>query len=179
MTQDDTLLLVRRAQSGDRLAFQHLLEGHYTLMHRVAYRFTGHAADAEDVAQEVCMALVYKLAQFKGDSQFSTWLYRVVVNACRDYIKKNGNRRALEGGYRELEAHADAEAQELRRKQAWLYAQIAQMGDDLRETALLVLAEQQSHAEAADIMGCAESTISWRMAEIRKALKQAIGGYHE
>lgn len=177
MNQSDNHL-VQKAQAGDRRAFQHLLEAHYGMIHRVAYRFTGHVTDAEDVAQEVCMQLVHKISQFRGESRFSTWLYRVVVNACRDYIRKSSAHRALEGGYMELAAHASAEADEQKRKQAWLYGQIAAMGPDLRDTAILVLAEQLSHAEAAEIMECAESTISWRMSEIRKALKEATGSYH-
>ena len=70
-----------------------------------------------------------------------------------------------------------AEAFEDNRKVAWLYRVIAELEETLRETALLVLAEALSHAEAAKILGCAESTVSWRMHEVRKLLKQRVDTY--
>lgn len=168
---DREIMLIERAQKGDRTAFQLLLEEHYDMIYRVAYRFTGQKQDAEDVAQEVCVNLARKLASFRGDSGFSTWLYRVVVNTCRDYFKKQHSSRTIQHQYTELENAHLAESAEAARKVAWLYRAIATLDVSLRETALLVLTEEISHAEAGKILGCTESTISWRMHEIRKRLK--------
>ncbi len=172
----DDVSLIRRAQSGEKEAFRQLLEGHYAMIYRVAYRFTGHKSDAEDVAQDVCIALAQKLGSFKGDSAFTTWLYKIVLNACRDFIKKSSNRRRLESVFMDLEAARAEDARHTGKQVAWLYRAIAGMEPGLRETALLVLAEDMSHAEASRVLGCAESTISWRMHEIRKALKQGREG---
>lgn len=176
MTARD-LTLVLKAQKGDRDAFRHLLSEHYTMMYRVAYRYTGHKQDAEDIAQEVCLQMPHKLASFKGESSFSTWLYRVVVNACRDSHKKHKTRRELSVTYMEMEKNEIADAKDAGRKVAWLYRTIAGLEDALRETALLVLGEEMSHAEAAKALGCAESTVSWRMHELRKLLKQKMDSY--
>lgn len=176
MTERD-LRLVKEAQKGDRDAFQRLLSDHYTMIHRVAYRFTGHAQDAEDIAQDICVQMAQKLASFKGDSSFSTWLYRVVVNACRDFHKTHKNRRDLAQTYLDIERREAADAQDSNRKVAWLYRRIAGLEQVLRETALLVLTEEMNHAEAAKILGCAESTVSWRMHEVRKLLKQQLSTY--
>ena len=117
--------IIIQAQRGNTAAFRQLLRAHYAMMYRVAYRFTGHSADAEDVAQEVCMALVDKLRSYNGRSSFSTWLYRVVVNQCHDFRKKRGADRARDTQYVELEAIGAADAAEDNRKTAWLYRAIA------------------------------------------------------
>ncbi|MFZ4540816.1 MAG: RNA polymerase sigma factor [Rickettsiales bacterium] len=176
---DETDRWVTLAKRGDRAAFQNLLRAHYAMIYRVSYRFTGHSADAEDVAQEVCMALADKLQSYKGGSSFTTWLYRVVVNQSRDFHKKRGADRARDTQYVELEAMHAADASEDNRKTAWLYRALEGLGSPYKETALLVLAEELSHAEAAKILDCKESTISWRMHEIRNKLTQAMEGYHE
>lgn len=171
------LKIVEKAKAGDRGAFRQLLESHYNMIYRVAYRFLGVQADAEDIAQEVCAALPTKLMSFKGESSFSTWLYRVVVNACRDMHKKTSSHRGLDKTYMELEKSLTAESQEAARKSAWLYRTLATLDPTLKETALLVISEELSHAEAAEVLGCAESTISWRMHEVRKSLKQKLDTY--
>lgn len=175
---EDLQETIIRAQRGDSAAFRLLLQTQYAWMHRAAYRFTGHTADAEDVVQEVCMALIDKLASYNGKSSFSTWLYRVVVNQCHDFRKKRGAGRARDTQYAELEAFATAEAHEANRKTAWLYRAIAALKPPLPETALLVLAEELSHAEAAKVLDCKESTVSWRMHEIRKQLTEMMEGGH-
>ena len=171
--------IIERAKNGDAAAFRQWLEEHYNMIYRVAYRFTGQAQDAQDIAQEVCVGMAVKLQSFNGNSSFSTWLYRVVVNSCRDFIKKNSNHRTLESSYIELEKNEQSDKNDSDKKVAWLYRMIATLEQSLKETALLVLSEELSHAEAGKILGCAESTISWRMHEIRKHLKNEIGNYHD
>lgn len=177
--KNNDFILIELAKKGDRIAFEQLLERHYTMIYRVAYRFTGYAEDAQDIAQEVCVGLVHKLASFSGKSSFSTWLYRIVVNSCHDFHKKRGSHRNLENSYIEFEKHIDAENSELKQKRIWLYRSIEKLEKSLKETAILVLTEELSHAQAGEILGCAESTISWRMHEVRKQLKIALGSYYE
>lgn len=176
---NNELEMIEMAKKGDSSAFQQLLTQHYDMMYRVAYRFTGQAQDAEDIAQEVCVGLTHKLISFNGKSSFSTWLYRVVVNSCRDYQKKRSNHRRLESSYIDLEKNEQSDKNDSDKKLLWLYRTIANLEQSLKETALLVLTEELSHAEAGKILGCAESTISWRMHEVRKHLKNAIGSYHD
>jgi RNA polymerase sigma-70 factor, ECF subfamily len=171
--------LIEKAQRGERSAFEQLLRLHYAIMYRVAYRFTGTRADAEDIAQEVCMLLVDKLKHYNRRSSFSTWLYRVVVNQCHDFRKKRQTDTARDTQYVELEAMGAADAAEATRKTAWLYRAIAALKPPLPETALLVVGEELSHAEAAKILECKESTVSWRMHEIRKQLIQQMEGGHD
>lgn len=176
---EDIQNIIAQAKRGNRASFEQLLRSHYAMVYRVAYRFTGHSADAEDVAQEVCMALVDKLSSYNGKSSFSTWLYRVVVNQCHDFRKKRKADSARDTQYVELEAMGAADAHEERQKTVWLYRAIAALKPPLPETALLVLAEELNHAEAAKVLDCKESTISWRMHEIRKQLLQQMEGGHD
>ncbi|AXS42449.1 RNA polymerase sigma factor [Breoghania sp. L-A4] len=173
MRADDNAL-ARRAADGDGEAFQHLLERHYDTVYRLAYRFTGVRPDAEDLAQDICIALPAKLRSFKGEARFTTWLYRVVVNAARDRHRSGVNAARAHRAYGEMAELARGEATQAARELAWLYDALERIGGDLRETAILVLAEDLSHAQAAEILMVKESTVSWRMHELRKKLKALV-----
>jgi RNA polymerase sigma-70 factor (ECF subfamily) len=170
MKTGDNELAVRAAE-GDAAAFQILLERHYDSVYRIAFRFSGLREDAEDIAQDVCASLAVKLRSFKGDAKFTTWLYRVVVNAVRDMQRKQASVGRVNRDYGELQELARGEEQEAAKETAWLYGALDAVGEDLQETAILVLAEGMNHAEAAEILGIKESTVSWRMHELRKKLK--------
>ena len=71
--------LVQASQQGDSTAFAELVDRHAAMAYRVAYRVTGNREDAQDVAQESFIAAWQSLTGFKGDAQFSTWLYRIVT----------------------------------------------------------------------------------------------------
>lgn len=173
MTNDDREL-AKLACAGDRAAFQRLLERHYDTAYRFAFRFTRNVDDAEDIAQEVCLGLARKLKSFRGKSRFTTWLYRVVVNACRDHARKQKSSQALQANYAVYREQDAADQRHDADRLDWLSDAVALLEPKLRETALLVLAEDLSHGEAASALGCAESTVSWRMHEIRKKLKTMV-----
>jgi RNA polymerase sigma-70 factor, ECF subfamily len=77
-------ILVRRAKDGDKLALAALCERHAPRVERIALHVLGDPEDARDAAQESLVKLVQRVGQFKGQSQFSTWLHRLVVNTCKD-----------------------------------------------------------------------------------------------
>ncbi len=178
MTMDDDEL-VRSAHQGDAEAFQHLLERHYDTAYRVAYRFTRHMEDAEDIAQDICLVLARKIGTFRGGSRFSTWLYRIVINACRDHVRRQKSTDTLQANYALFREQAMADAAHDAARQDWLSEAIAVLEPKLKETAILVLAEDLSHGEAAAALGCAESTVSWRMHEVRKALKTLVDEFDD
>lgn len=174
MMAADDRELAERAQRGEREAFRQLLERHYDTAHRVAWRYLGSIEDAEDVAQDVCLTLPARLRGFRGDSRFSTWLYRVVVNACRDHLRKRRSAEALQTSYAMFREMDEADRADDAARRDWLNAALAALDPPLRETAILVLSEELSHAQAAQVLGCAEGTLSWRMGEIRKRLKALL-----
>lgn len=174
MTNADDSELAAKALRGDRTAFGLLLERHYDTVYRVAVRFTGSPEDGEDIAQDVCMSLVKKLRSFRGKSKFSTWLYSVAVNACRDHLRKQKSAEALQSNYAMFRSmDADNQADDAERL-GWLSEAVAGLEPKLRETAILVLSEDLSHGQAAVALGCAETTVSWRMHEVRKKLKAML-----
>jgi RNA polymerase sigma-70 factor (ECF subfamily) len=82
-------ILVTRAKDGDRLALDALCERHAPRVERIARHVLRDPEDARDAAQEAMAKLVVRLRQFRGESQFSTWLHRLVVNTCRDAAERN------------------------------------------------------------------------------------------
>lgn len=167
--------LIGRAMAGERVAFEALLRRHYDRIHRLAWRLTGSRADAEDVAQDVCCALVEKLATFKGEAKFSTWLVGIAVNACRDHQRRRQTLTRFRDGLvvlNNLAPHADG--RDLYR-QTWLASDVGRLDATLRETVVLVVGEDLTHGEAALVLGIAESTVSWRMHEARRQLARRSG----
>jgi RNA polymerase sigma-70 factor (ECF subfamily) len=81
--------LVSRAAGGDLAAFQALVEQHRSMVYRVAYQFAGNHHDAEDIAQEVFIKVYRSLDRFRQDAQLSSWLYRIVMNACIDHRRRH------------------------------------------------------------------------------------------
>lgn len=175
MTSDDEAddeTLARRAAGGDREAFAALVERHYDRIHRIGLRLLGEPAEAEDLAQDVCIALARRIRSFRGDSRFTTWLYRVVVNAARDAHRRRVAARRADETAADLAPLVAAGHAARCAEIAWLHEALAALSEDLRATAVLVLSEELSHAEAGAALGVKESTVSWRMHEVRKQLRK-------
>jgi RNA polymerase sigma factor (sigma-70 family) len=162
--------LVELAQDGDRDAFESLLRRHYDRIHRLAWRMTGSRSDAEDVAQDICCALVEKIASFRGEAKFSTWLTGIVVNACRDHRRRGLTLTRLRERLAVLAGLAPRPDGRDAYRVSWLMSELARLDPPLRDTVVLVVGEDASHAEAARVLGVAESTVSWRMHEARRLL---------
>jgi RNA polymerase sigma factor (sigma-70 family) len=162
--------LVDRAAAGDRSAFEALLRRHYDRIHRVAWRLTGSRVDAEDIAQDVCCALVDKIAGFKGEAKFTTWLTGIVVNACRDHHRRGLTLTRLRERLSVLVGLAPPPDGRDAYRRSWLMSELARLDPLLRDTVVLIVGEDLTHAEAARALGVAESTVSWRMHEARRQL---------
>jgi len=163
--------LVEVALRGDAGAFAALVTRHYDSIFRISYRVLGTRDAAEDLAQDVCAALPAKLKSYRREARFTTWLYRVIVNAGRDRMRRQASHARAADGWGDVEVMRRAEASEAAESAAWLEAAMAQLGDELRETVALVLGEEMTHGEAAEVLEVSEGTISWRMSEVRKRLR--------
>lgn len=161
--------LARAAAGGDAAAFSALLERRYDGLFALAFRLTGSRAEAEDLTQDICAALPAKLAGFRGTAKFSTWLYRVAVNAAHDRRRRLASHRKAADGWGDWELARRAEAEETAGQVDWLITAMGQLKDDLRDTLALVL-DEVTHREAAEILGVSEGTISWRISEAKKQL---------
>lgn len=87
-------ILVRRAKDGDKLALAALCERYSDRVHRTAQHLLRDPEDARDAAQESLVKVVRRIGQFRGDSAFSTWLHRLVVNTCKDVAQERFAKRA-------------------------------------------------------------------------------------
>jgi RNA polymerase sigma-70 factor, ECF subfamily len=166
--------LVVSAVSGDRAAFESLLRRHYDRVHRVAWRLTGSRADAEDIAQDVCCTLVEKIVSFKGEAKFATWLTGIVVNACRDHRRRGLTLSRLRERLSVMVGLAPRPDGRDCYQRSWLASELARLDPLLRDTVVLVVGEDLTHAEAARALGVAESTVSWRLHEARRQLTPRI-----
>lgn len=79
--------LIKRAKSGDESAFAELVEPYGKRIYNIGIRMLGNSEDAADMTQEVLLKIYRYLGGFRGDSAFSTWIYRITVNTCRDYLR--------------------------------------------------------------------------------------------
>lgn len=163
--------LVVEALAGSAAAFRVLLERHYDLMYRVAFRTLGQQADAEDLVQEICAALPNKLGSFKAEAKFESWLYRVVVNAGRDLMRKRSAQARAANGWGDVEVMQREAATEKAENLGWLARAMQRLSPDLRETVALVLGEEMTHAQAGKALGLSEGSVSWRMSEVKKELR--------
>jgi RNA polymerase sigma-70 factor (ECF subfamily) len=84
----DDSQLIPRAASGDRAAFDALVERHRGMVYRVAFQFAGNHHDADDIAQDVFLKVYRSLDRFRHDAQFTSWLYRIAMNACIDHRRR-------------------------------------------------------------------------------------------
>lgn len=185
----DDIELIQRAQAGDAAAFSLVVERYYDTLYRFAYRWSGKRSDAEDITQQACIKLARSIVQFRFESAFTSWLYRLVINCAKDWHKSQARYQGEEmyqgqemHQVQERLAHEDgvsSEEDETQRDQTAensIYLQqvlrkLDHMAEGFKETALLVYAEGLTHAEAASILQIKESTVSWRLHDIRKQLQ--------
>jgi RNA polymerase sigma-70 factor (ECF subfamily) len=166
-----TRALVVRAQNGDAEAFGELIEEHYDLIYRTAWKWCGNRADAEDIAQDVCVKLGSAVAGFDGRSAFSSWVYRITLNAVRDMQRAGKRRGKYADAYAEVMPEDQPASQEEAATSRQLWEAVRALPEKQRDAVLLVYAEELSHAAAAEIMGIKEATVSFHVHEARKTLR--------
>ncbi|KMK66133.1 RNA polymerase sigma factor, sigma-70 family [Puniceibacterium sp. IMCC21224] len=159
------------AAQGDREAYSVLITRNYDRVFRLAFRLTGHRAETEDLTQDVFAALPGKLRGWRGEARFTTWLYRVVVNASHDRRRRNVSHARAAQGWGDFELARQADNSTRAEALSWLENAMMHLPQDLRDTVVLVVTEDMTHAETSEILGVSEGTISWRMSEIRKRLR--------
>ena len=155
----------------DKADFSAFIGEHYDRIFSHAWRMLGNREDAEDLTQEICISLPRKLTGFRGECKMTTWLYRLVNNAVIDVLRKN--RRMAERApewHNELLRQAE-EGRERTERQNWLLRSFAELPDDLRITASLLVESGMSQAEVAISLDVAPGTVAWRMSEIKKRLR--------
>ncbi|WP_420410229.1 RNA polymerase sigma factor [Hoeflea sp.] len=168
--------LADRASIGDREAFSMLVERHYMFIHRVAWKWCRDRSAAEDIAQNVCLRLGVAIRNWRNESAFKTWLYRITINAAHDHARfvAREMRKA-----QAMAVHAAALGEEIETYRPshsdYVWDAVRTLPDKQRDAMLLVYGEELNHADAAAVMGCAESTVSYHLHAARKQLKSLLG----
>lgn len=176
---------VSQSRNGDHAAFAELIRAHQAMIHSLAYRMTGSVADCKDLAQETFIRAHRQLDSFQGGSKFSSWLYRIAVNACLDWKRREQRREKIHTSWSALNLAGETDADvsvgtdELSRQ---VQSALLKLPDKQRAAIVLTVYGGHNHAEAAKILGCAETTVSWRIFSARRKLKKILskkGGSHE
>jgi len=168
-TPDEDLAIA--AVRGDATAFAALLERRYDSLFALCFRLTGSRAEAEDLTQDICLSLPAKLAGYEGTARFTTWLYRIAVNAAHDRRRRHASHARAADGWGDWELARQADIAAGAQQQDWLTTAMARLPADLRDTLALTLGNELTHAEAARALGISEGTVSWRLSEVRKRLR--------
>ncbi|HLK57693.1 MAG TPA: sigma-70 family RNA polymerase sigma factor [Chthonomonadaceae bacterium] len=173
--------LVQRIQSGDKQAFESLLDAYETRVYRLALRFTGNVPDAEDVTQEVFLGVYKSLGRFRGSSTLGTWIYRIAMNHCLEYRRK----RRLEltpyeeeltlvtSDWREDPVQS-ADHRELSEK---VEAAINCLSPLHRDVVVLHELQGLTYQEVAETLNVPVGTVKSRLSNAFRRLRDLLGGY--
>jgi RNA polymerase sigma-70 factor (ECF subfamily) len=171
--------VIEACKQGDRDAFRRLFERHKDRVYSVAlYFFGGDEATAADVTQQVFLKLFTRIRQFQGESEFTTWLYRLTTNACVDEQRKRRRVQQL-GEDVELPEPRERRAQEERLARAEVAHSVkravASLKPKLRVVMLLKYFEEMSYEEIAGALGLSKGTVASRLNRGHKVLARKLG----
>jgi RNA polymerase sigma-70 factor (ECF subfamily) len=175
--------LIDRAAGGDSAAFQALVERHRSMVYRVAYQFAGNHHDAEDIAQEVFIKVYRSLDKFRQDAQLTSWLYRIVMNACIDHRRRHVPANAAPFG-EEAEQRLLNTPEEAPGPEARAYAgelgvvlegEINRLPEGQRIVFIMRHHQGLKLGEIADALGLAEGTVKRQLHAAVHRLRRALG----
>lgn len=184
MTAREEQQLVKRIQSGDRHAFEQLLDAYETRIYRLALRFTGNETDAEDLTQEIFLAVYHGLARFRGDSAPGTWIYRVAMNHCLEFRRK---RRPEQVPLEEEIALTstdwrDDPIQSIQQRElaTRIEAALHRLSPAQRDVVVLHELQGLTYQEVATVLDVPIGTVKSRLANAFRRLRDLLGNYvHE
>jgi len=171
--------IIARVRAGDTGAFADLVRRHQDRVYGMALRTAGKPEDAEDLAQEVFLSVFRGLEGFKGDAQFTTWLYRIAWNRCADWLRRNrkpGRRTApLEEADAVADGRADPAAEAIGEDDR-LRLRTALDGLDERYRSVVELACIQglSYTEVGSALGLPVKTVETRLYRARRLLRERL-----
>jgi RNA polymerase sigma-70 factor (ECF subfamily) len=183
-------LLIHRLKQRDEVAFTEVVRLYQHRVYNLVFRMLGSREEAEDVAQEVFVTVLRSVDSFRGDAKFSTWLYRVAANHCKNRIKYLSRRSRTTGdgldavpeqgmedaGQAPLQSHIDGPDKILEGLQLEQLMQraIATLDEEHRLLIVLRDVEELSYQEIADITSLNEGTVKSRLHRARMAIKEFI-----
>ncbi len=162
---------IDRSLQGDPEAFALLVSKYQHMVHALTYRMSGSLAEAEDLAQETFLQAYQQLGSFRAEARFSSWLYRIAMNLCLNWRKRQQRREQVYATWRQSAESAGEPNEGLARA---VQDALMQLPAKQRGAVVLTLYEGLNHAEAAKALGCSETTVSWRLFAARSKLKRLL-----
>jgi RNA polymerase sigma-70 factor, ECF subfamily len=169
--------LIEACRRGDAGAFRSLFEIHKDRVYSIALRYCGDRAAAMDVAQEVFLKLFSALPNFRGDSRFESWLYRIVVNCCFDYKRKTLRLGPLVGELIGLlRSPGESALHQMMRDQLGesVRTAVSALPPEQRIAVVLRYTEGLSYDEIAEAVGSTPGTIASRLNRAHKVLGKRL-----
>lgn len=188
---DNEKELVNKARDGDIEAFEFLIHEYQKKVFNIAYRMIGNYDDASELAQEVFIKAYKSIRNFKGDSSFSTWIYKVTTNVCLDEIRKRKNKKVIsldeEIEYKDGEVKRQIKDERpspekiLENKQVRKAVEdsINELADDFKTVIVLRDVQGFSYEEISKMIDCPQGTVKSRINRARQSLKQILKGKKE
>jgi len=168
---------IAACQRGDREALRLLFEAYKDRVYSIAiYSLAGDEMAAADVTQQVFLKLLTRINQFRGDSDFATWLYRLIINTCHDEYRKRRRFVSLAEPFLKIPSRADSPRVRYARKElsGRVQSAIAELKPKLRWPILLKYVEGMSYEEIAGVLGCSKGTVASRLNRAHKALGKKL-----
>lgn len=163
--------IIQDCLSGQTEEYRHLVSEHQTMLLRTAYHFLGNWDDAKDASQEAFIKAYRSLHRFQQNRKFSTWLYRILVNVCKDRLKSAERRYRSSGTPHDESSNNPGSLEELAEKEL-LRSALKQMPKKRRLALILVDIDGFSYPEASHILECSESTLRVTLMNARKQLRK-------
>lgn len=182
MHPDETLVL--QSLNGDKDAYNLLVERYQHKIYTLSYRYTGNCADAFDLTQETFIKAYKSLKGFRGEASFSTWIYKIAANVCRDELRKKKRRKTVSlnemldsNGNNNLFISEDISPEEsVNQKEIQRLVQECLNGLSKEHRLILLMREINglSYEEIALCLDCSLGTVKSRLSRARKALKKSV-----
>lgn len=179
MMQIDQADLVEAAKGGDRSAFDELVKASYADVYTLAYRLTGNQEDARDVVQETYLRAFKGLKRFRGDAQFSTWVYRITANCASTHLAKGRRQRHDDLADNDTLIDERPESDPVQLADAALLrgrveAALAELPDKLRSVVVLRDIYDLSHEEIGEQLGISVAAAKVRLHRARRKLREEL-----
>jgi RNA polymerase sigma-70 factor (ECF subfamily) len=176
VSDEDDGILCEKARGGCEQAFGALFRRHHGALHAFVFRLCLDASGAEDIVQDSFIKAARSLAHFRGEASFRNWLYRIAMNTTRDWQRAAiRQKQAAE----EMVVETGVAAAERRADFGPVHEALAALAEEIRHAVVLVYYEGLNHAQAARVLGCAETTVSWRIFRAKRQLKEMLSAKGE
>jgi len=182
--------LIVQLQRGDGQAYKKLVDQWQDMVYNTALGIVQHADDADDITQDVFIQVYQSVSSFKGESKFSTWLYRIVITKSLDHLKKKKRKKrfgfvqSLFGAESEEEIHPEefnhpGILMENKENAAALFNALQQLPDNQRIAFTLHRLESQKHQDIAGIMDLSVTAVESLIARAKGNLRKILKDYYE